>query len=74
MNILRYIQRKRDSLIYSGEMVYRKKNQPQSTQRTQSFDAFLCVLCALCGFSNHKIIKSLKITGLWDSAKEMSFI
>jgi hypothetical protein len=43
----------RDFLIYSGEMVYRKENQPQSPQRTQSFDAFLCVLCALCGFSKH---------------------
>jgi hypothetical protein len=70
MNILRYIQRKRDFLIYSVEMVYRRGNQPQSTQRTQSVDAFLCVLCALCGFLNQMIIISLKITGLWDSAKE----
>jgi hypothetical protein len=41
----------RDFLIYSGEMVHRKENQPQSPQRAQSFDAFLCVLCALCGYA-----------------------
>ncbi|MDP2841332.1 MAG: hypothetical protein Q8O17_03520, partial [Candidatus Methanoperedens sp.] len=37
-------------LIYSGKMVHRKKNQPQSPQRAQSGAVFLCVLCALCGF------------------------
>ena len=31
-----------DFLIYSGKMVHRKENQPQSPQ---SIDAFLCVLC-----------------------------
>jgi hypothetical protein len=48
----------RDFLIYYGEIVHRKENQPHISQRAQSVEIPLCVLYDLCGFSNQRTRKS----------------